>query len=118
NETIPETDGSEEQKARRDSRGPVLHVLPTDEKTKGRRPSPEATIDGDDDSRAEGDKPTMMTLDAGWRPLKINIRNLIRDFLEMYPDEPEEVVLTESIANALDAHPTAILIELREEKEG
>src|SRR5580658_10378931 len=55
---------------------------------------------------------------AGWKPLRINVRNLIRDFLEMYPSEPEEVVLTESIANSLDARSKRIEVGLTEEEGG
>ena len=51
-----------------------------------------------------------------WKPLKISVRNLIRDFLEMYTAEPEEVVLTESIANSLDARSTVIQIGLEDRK--
>lgn len=40
-----------------------------------------------------------------WRPLKVNVRNLINDFLEAYSSEPEEVMVVESIANSLDAEP-------------
>lgn len=52
--------------------------------------------------------------ESSWQPLRINVRNLIRDFLEMYPTEPEEVVLTESIANSLDAGANTIRIGLSE----
>jgi hypothetical protein len=55
------------------------------------------------------------TVDS-WKPLKISVRNLIRDFLEMYTAEPEEVVLTESIANSLDARSTVIQVGLEARK--
>jgi Histidine kinase-, DNA gyrase B-, and HSP90-like ATPase len=47
-----------------------------------------------------------------WRPLKVNIRNLINDFLEAYQTEPEEVMVVESIANSLDAGAKDIWVSL------
>ena len=41
----------------------------------------------------------------------VNYRNLIRDLAEMYPHDVGEVVVVELVANALDAHATAISIE-------
>jgi hypothetical protein len=48
-----------------------------------------------------------------WQPPKINIRNLIKDFLAMYSEEPEEVMIVESIANSLDAKAENITISLK-----
>jgi hypothetical protein len=51
-------------------------------------------------------------------PIKINVRNLINDFLEMYSSEPEEIVLTESIANSLDAGATRLELKLKRTETG
>jgi Histidine kinase-, DNA gyrase B-, and HSP90-like ATPase len=55
-----------------------------------------------------------MGLENAWQPLRINIRNVIADFLDMYSSSPEEVMITEAIANSLDAHPNRIVIGLKE----
>ena len=39
----------------------------------------------------------------------INFRNLIRDLADMYPQDVEEVVIIELVANALDAGADRIL---------
>jgi hypothetical protein len=59
----------------------------------------------------------MMELEGPWRPLKINVRNLIGDFLEMYSAGPAEVMVMESIANSLDASAARIRVGLSEAKE-
>jgi len=41
----------------------------------------------------------------------VNFRNLIRDLAEMYPFDIEEVIITELIANSLDAKATLISID-------
>ena len=41
----------------------------------------------------------------------VNFRNLILDLAEMYPQEVEEVIVVEVVANALDAGATSISIE-------
>ena len=48
-----------------------------------------------------------------WQPPKFNVRNLINDFLTMYSEEPEEVMVIESIANSLDAKAENITISLK-----
>jgi len=42
----------------------------------------------------------------------VNYQNLIRDLAEIYPFDVDEVVLVEIVANALDAKPTRISIDL------
>jgi hypothetical protein len=54
----------------------------------------------------------------GWRPLKVNTRNLINDFLDAYSSEPEEVMVVESIANCLDAKAHNITISLHQTPQG
>jgi hypothetical protein len=56
--------------------------------------------------------------DEGWRPVDINVRQIIEDFLEGYSADPEEVMVVESIANSLDAQARNIRISLWRTEKG
>ncbi len=49
-----------------------------------------------------------------WHPLKVNVTHIIDDLLKMYQEEPHEVLVIESIANALDAKATKIKITIED----
>ena len=42
---------------------------------------------------------------------RVNVRKLVRDLAEMYQDDPFDVVITELVANALDAKAGKILLD-------
>ena len=50
--------------------------------------------------------------DDGWNDVDINVREVIKDFLEGYSAEPEEVMVVESVANSLDAGARNIRVSL------
>jgi hypothetical protein len=54
----------------------------------------------------------------GWQPIDINVRQVIKDFLEGYAAEPEEVMVVESIANSLDADARKIKLSLWRTENG
>lgn len=56
--------------------------------------------------------------EEGWRPVDINVRQIIQDFLEGYSADPEEVMVVESIANSLDAGARNIRISLWRSERG
>jgi hypothetical protein len=45
---------------------------------------------------------------SDWRPVKENHRSILEDFLTMYNETPEQVLVSESVANSLDADSTQI----------
>jgi HSP90 family molecular chaperone len=53
-----------------------------------------------------------------WNPLKLNMLNNIRNFVEMYPYPPVEAALVEAVANCLDAKATNIAISAFKDSEG
>ncbi|MEM3191385.1 MAG: ATP-binding protein [Candidatus Parvarchaeota archaeon] len=50
--------------------------------------------------------------DDRWNDVDINVREVIKDFLDGYSAEPEEVMVIESIANSLDAEASNIWVSL------
>src|SRR2546428_7045456 len=50
-----------------------------------------------------------------WQSLEVNIHNMMDDFLKMYNEEPHEVLILESIANALDANASTIKIVVEDD---
>ena len=48
----------------------------------------------------------------GWSSFKVDFGAIIRNFVEAYPYDPFEILVIESIANALDAHSPKVSIRL------
>src|SRR2546428_5128522 len=46
------------------------------------------------------------------KPLKINMRKIIENFLNAYPMSPEDVLVVESVANGLDAKANTINLKI------
>lgn len=58
-----------------------------------------------------GVTPAKGAIDVSLHESTVNFRSLIKDLAEMYPFEVDEVVVTEIVANALDAKATLISVD-------